>query len=177
MLISVDCRVRGSGVVLTWDGDVLTNHHVTASGGNYRVTTYSGRTYCATLVRSDQTVDLALLRITDLAEILAPAKFCPWPPIVGETVVVIGNALGRGHIVTSGIVSAVDQHVRIGGGIEFTGLIQSDAAINPGNSGGALLTATGRLLGVVNSTSRWADGVGWAIPMTAVRRFLAGDRP
>ena len=162
---------RGSGVVLSWDGEVLTNNHMIRSGASYRIVTWSGRTYTAAVVRTDAAADLALLQITDLREILTPIRFCLTPPIIGESVVVIGNALGRGHIVTSGIISAVNQRVLIRGYIEFTGMIQSDAPINPGNSGGALLAVTGELLGVVNSACR-ADGVGWAIPMVAVRRFL-----
>jgi len=162
---------RGSGLVLTWDGEILTNHHLVRPRSRYQITTWSGRTYVADLVRSDPNSDLALLQVVNLREILTPVRFCRYDPIIGETVVVIGNALARGHIVTSGIISAVDQTVRLGR-IEFTGLLQSDAPINPGNSGGALLTITGRLLGVVNSKARGADGVGWAIPMTAVRRFL-----
>ena len=165
-------RGKGSGVIFKPDGYILTNNHVAAGAAELTVTTSDGKRYKAKLIGRDPKSDLAVLKI-DAAN-LPYAKFADSDKVnVGDWVIAVGNALGRGTTVTIGIVSATKR-----GPIEIDGktldqVIQTDAAINPGNSGGALANLNGDLVGInsaIASTgpSGGSIGIGFAIPSDTV---------
>lgn len=160
----------GSGVIISEDGYILTNHHVIDGASNVTVKTKSGDSYTATVVGSDSKLDIALLKVD--ASGLSPATFGDSSAIqVGDYAVAIGNPLGSlGGTVTDGIISALDRDVTISG--ETHRLLQTNAAINPGNSGGGLFNADGQLVGIVcakaSSSSSEVEGLGFAIPINDV---------
>jgi putative serine protease PepD len=163
----------GSGVVLTADGLILTNNHVVATQGTVSVRLATGRTLPATVVATDGTHDLALVRASGVSG-LTPATFGSSAGVaVGDTVLAFGAPLGLSGTVTSGIVSALDRSLDTGSE-KLTGLLQTDAAINEGNSGGALVDTSGHVIGinVAIATAGSADsgsvGVGFAIPSDTV---------
>ncbi len=156
----------GSGVIVDADkGYILTNHHVVADAGEIAVTLKDRRRFSAELVGSDESTDIALLKI-DAEKLKALPLGDSNALRVGDTVVAIGNPFGLGQTVTSGIVSALGR-----GGINVEGyedFIQTDASINPGNSGGALVTADGLLVGVNTAIIAPAGGnvgIGFAVPI------------
>ena len=156
----------GSGVILTQDGYIVTNHHVIENATSILVRTRSGDEYNAQLIGSDQQSDLAVLKID--ASGLTPAVLGDSTKLeVGDLAVVIGNPLGElGGTVTSGIISALDREVTIDG--QVMTLMQTDAAVNPGNSGGGLFDANGDLVGIINAKSSGnnVEGLGFAIPIS-----------
>ena len=159
----------GTGVILSADGFIVTNHHVIESGGTVTVTLHDGRTFTATVVGSDEESDLALLRID--ATGLTPARFADSDSLrLGQPVAAIGNPFGVGVSVSSGIISALGRH-----GTNLTTddyFIQTDAALNPGNSGGALIDASGRVIGIntaIYSRTGNHAGIGFAVPSVTVQ--------
>ena len=160
----------GSGVILTADGYIATNDHVVESSTKITVRTKDGTEYEGTLVGTDASTDLAVVKIE--AENLKPATFGDSDTIqVGEAAIAIGNPLGRlGGTVTSGIISAKDRELTIGD--ETMTLIQTSAAINPGNSGGGLFNESADLIGIVNAKSGGdnIEGLGFAIPANLVKQ-------
>lgn len=159
----------GSGVVLTEDGYIVTNHHVIDGAGTIKVRLSNGQTYVAEPVGTDSKTDLAVLKIK--AEGLSPARLADSSKArAGDFVIAIGNPLGElGGTVTEGIISALDREITIDN--EPMTLLQTSAAVNPGNSGGGLFNLDGELVGVVNSKSSGSDveGLGFAIPANTVR--------
>jgi putative serine protease PepD len=166
---------EGSGVVLDTDGHVLTNHHVVAPAGGDPVTvTFSdGDSQQAEVVGSDARSDIAVLRVEDTSG-ATPAVFGDSDVIEpGDPVLALGSPLGLEGTVTSGIVSAKNRTIQVGGQqgqpvTSISGMLQTDAAINPGNSGGALADTAGEVVGI-NSAIATAGGtgnigVGFAIP-------------
>jgi len=162
----------GSGVIVSADGFLLTNHHVVAGADEIQVALADGRHARARLVGSDRDTDLALLRI-DLEDLPAITFGDSGGLRVGDVVLAIGNPFGVGQTVTLGIVSATG---RRGLGINtFEDFIQTDAAINPGNSGGALVDSEGRLVGIntaIFSRSGGSLGIGFAIPAAMAREVM-----
>jgi putative serine protease PepD len=163
----------GSGVILSADGLILTNHHVVAAQGTVSVRLSSGRTVPARVVATDATHDLALVRASGVSG-LSPVTFGSSAGVaIGDTVLAFGAPLGLSGTVTSGIVSALDRTVDTGTE-KLTGLLQTDAAINEGNSGGALVDTSGKVIGinVAIATASQQDsgsvGVGFAIPSDTV---------
>jgi putative serine protease PepD len=163
----------GSGVILTAGGLILTNNHVVATQGTVSVRLSSGRTVPATVVATDATHDLALVRATGVSG-LPPATFGSSAKLaVGDTVLAFGAPLGLSGTVTSGIVSALDRSLDIGSE-KLTGLLQTDAAINEGNSGGALVDSSGKVIGInvaiatASEQNSGSVGVGFAIPSDTV---------
>ncbi|WP_237066230.1 S1C family serine protease [Microbulbifer guangxiensis] len=160
----------GSGVIVSDEGYILTNHHVIDQADEITVMLSDGREALAQLVGSDADFDLAVLKV-DLPRLTAIEVGKPQQAEVGDVVLAIGNPLGVGQSVTQGIISATGERaVRLGDsgtGSYLQDFIQTDAAINQGNSGGALVDAHGRLLGI-NTTqldeSGYVGGVGLAIP-------------
>ena len=153
----------GTGMILTPDGDVLTNAHVVAGANRIEVKLSSGATMAATLVGSDATADVALLRLQG-ASGLPTVKLGRSADLqVGDAVVAIGNALGLpgGPTVTAGIVSALDRAIS-DRSQRLEHLIQTDAAINPGNSGGPLVNAAAEVVGMNTAVIQSAGGVGEA---------------
>jgi len=166
----------GSGVLVSADGLIVTNHHVIKDSQEIRVVLADRREFDAHLVRSDDKTDLALLKIDAGREALPYLELRDSDDLeVGDLVLAIGNPFGVGQTVTSGIVSAL---ARTTGGIaDYRFFIQTDAAINPGNSGGALVTLDGKLAGVntaIFSRSGGSIGIGFAIPSNMVRTVIQG---
>jgi len=194
---------NGSGVFLNSDGYLLTNTHVVTLDGasssvKIEVKTYDGHVYPGTVVGTDPTNDLAVIKVN------APVKFTPIVFAdsnklnVGDAAVAIGAPLGLSNTVTKGIVSALNRTIQVasaaapdnssGGGLQlYSGsgdavnlrVIQTDAAINPGNSGGALLNQKGQLIGInvaiANAGGTGGSiGVGFAIPSNVAQR-IAGE--
>jgi len=183
---------EGSGVVLDTSGHVLTNNHVVAAAGNggITVTLSDGRAYPATVVGTDPTTDLAVLKLSTVPSGLTPATLGDSSTVrVGDAVMAIGNPLGLSDTVTTGIVSAVDRPVGTSssetpsgagsGQRVVTNAIQTDAAINPGNSGGALVDTQGRVVGITSSIASLTSsasgsqsgsiGLGFAIPVNQAK--------
>ena len=162
----------GSGVILTQDGYIVTNHHVIEGATSILVRTRSGDEYSAELIGSDEQSDLAVLKID--ASGLIPAVLGDSTKLeVGDLAVVIGNPLGElGGTVTSGIISALDREVSIDG--QMMTLMQTDAAVNPGNSGGGLFDANGDLVGIINAKSSGdnVEGLGFAIPISSATDII-----
>jgi serine protease DegQ len=162
----------GSGVVVSPDGLILTNHHVVDTADDIEVLLADGRRARARLVGSDPETDLAVLRI-DLPNVPAIALGDPEKAQIGDVVLAIGNPFGVGQTVTMGIISALG---RTQLGINtFENFIQTDAAINPGNSGGALVDTEGRLLGIntaIYSRTGGSLGIGFAIPISTARTVI-----
>jgi len=164
----------GSGVIVSPDGYILTNHHVIEGAEGIEVTLNDGRSAMAKVIGTDSETDLALLKI-DLPKLPTIVLGQMESLQVGDAVLAIGNPFGVGQTVTSGIVSALGRKQL---GINtFENFIQTDAAINPGNSGGALVDVNGNLLGIntaIYSRSGGNMGIGFAIPVATARQVLEG---
>ena len=157
----------GSGVIISQDGYILTCAHVVSGATSIKVQLDSGDTYDATIVGSDSTSDIAVIKIE--ATGLTPAVIGDSDALaVGETVVAVGNPLGTlSNSVTDGIISALNREVTVEDN-DMT-LMQTSASISPGNSGGGLFNANGELIGIVNAKSSYseAEGIGFAIPINS----------
>lgn len=168
----------GSGVVVTEDGEVVTNNHVVVGASQIQVRTHDGTTYDARVVGTDSSKDLALIKLEDASGLKAATLGDSDGVQVGDQVVAIGSPEGLTGTVTSGIVSALDRDVTVStdesqgqqqwqrgggwpfefGGRQFNGdtggstttykAIQTDASLNPGNSGGALIDMNGNIIGI-----------------------------
>ena len=173
----LDARPRevsnlGSGVIVSPNGYILTNHHVVEAADEIEVALADGRTLPARVVGADPETDLAVLKID--ADNLPAITLAQADSLqVGDWVLAIGNPFGVGQTVTAGIVSALGRtHLGIN---TFENFIQTDAAINPGNSGGALVDATGNLVGVnsaIYSRTGGSQGIGFAIPVSIARQVM-----
>jgi Do/DeqQ family serine protease len=162
----------GSGVIVSANGFVLTNHHVVEAADEIEVALADGKKLLAKVVGNDPETDLAVLRVS--ADNLPAITFGSSDALkVGDVVLAIGNPFGVGQTVTGGIVSALG---RTGLGINtFENFIQTDAPINPGNSGGALIDAGGNLVGIntaIFSRSGGSMGIGFAIPVSTAQVVL-----
>ena len=168
----------GSGVIVDPNGLVVTNHHVIEGADEIRVVLADRREFAADVVLTDESTDLAVLRIDDDDGDnydLPHIQFRDSDSVeVGDLVLAIGNPFGVGQTVTNGIVSALSR-TQVGVS-DFNFFIQTDAAINPGNSGGALVTLDGRLIGIntaIFSRSGGSIGIGFAVPSNMVRLVVA----
>ncbi len=202
-VVSIDIQTSrgsgaGSGVVFDAKGNIITNHHVVdgATGrGDLTVTLADGRSYTATIVGTDPSTDLAVIRLDTVPEDLTPITLGSSDDLsVGAPVMAVGNPLGLSGTVTTGIISALDRPVTtgdtgsdspFGGGASepvVTNAIQTSAAINPGNSGGALVDSAGRLIGINSSIAQLGGasgqsgniGIGFAIPVNEAKS-IAGQ--
>lgn len=164
----------GSGVIISRDGLVLTNHHVIANGDRLVVRVFDGRELDAMLVGSDEATDLAVLKID--APDLIPASFGDSDNLrVGEWVLAIGSPFGFDYSVTAGIVSAKGRRLMGEASDRYQEFIQTDASINPGNSGGPLINLEGEVVGIntaIISATRQSAGLGFAIPSVLARRVV-----
>ncbi len=163
----------GSGVVLYEDGYIVTNFHVVR--GAQRITVRfdpadDPREYEAQLVSYVEQEDLALLKI-DGDQPFPTIPLSTEDPLLGETVVAIGNPYGQSHTVSTGIISGLHRDIQASG-LAFQNLLQTDASINPGNSGGPLLDINGDLVGINTAMNRQAENIGFAIPVARVRLVL-----
>jgi serine protease Do len=164
---------RGSGVIVSTDGYVLTNHHVVAGADRIRVVLFDRRDLPARLVGSDAHTDIAVLKIE--ADRLAPAPLADSSKVrVGQFALAMGNPFGVGQTVTLGIIGAV-RRGRMGI-TDYEDFLQTDAAINPGNSGGPLVDVEGRVIGVntaiLTTGGGGNEGVGFAVPSDLARGVM-----
>ncbi|MBT2972026.1 MAG: transcriptional regulator [gamma proteobacterium symbiont of Ctena orbiculata] len=155
----------GSGVIVSEDGYLLTNHHVIEGADEIKVVLANGKSVSVSIVGSDAESDLAVLKIDTDTPLQAIRIDSSGRQQVGDVVLAIGNPFGVGQTVTMGIISATGRsHLGIN---TFENFIQTDAAINPGNSGGALVNARGELIGIntaIFSKTGGSHGIGFAIP-------------
>ena len=162
----------GSGVIVSPEGYLLTNHHVVEEATEIEVQLTDGRQARARLVGSDPETDIAVLKI-DLDGLPVVTLGDVRALQVGDAVLAIGNPFNVGQTVTAGIVSALDRNQA--GSSPFQNFIQTDAAINPGNSGGALVDASGHLVGIntaIYSRTGGSMGIGFAVPVDTARQVM-----
>jgi len=192
---------QGSGVILDKSGHIVTNNHVVAGGGEgaqISVTLNDSRSYAATIVGTDPSTDLAVIKVTNAPDDLAPIALGDADALkVGDPVMAVGNPLGLAGTVTTGIVSALNRPVSTQSQEQqtdpfgrqqsqaarepvVTNAVQTSAAINPGNSGGALVNASGQLVGINSSIASLGSsagtgsqsgniGIGFAIPVNEAK--------
>ena len=167
----------GTGIIITEDGYILSNEHVT--GERYSkcyITLEDGKKYTGTVMWSDDSVDLSITKIE--AKNLKYIRLGDSNKIrVGETVYAIGNPIGFEfrRTVTSGIISAKNRSIKLEEGEDksyMSDLIQTDATINPGNSGGPLITPSGEVIGINTVKISSAEGIGFAIPINVVKNVI-----
>jgi len=165
---------KGSGVIVTASGRILTNAHVVKDADDIKVTLHDGEDYDAKVVGVDPKADLAVIQLKGKLPALKPLTFGDSSTLrLGEVVLAIGDPFGVGKSVTMGIVSAKGRggmHIE-----EYEDFIQTDAAINPGNSGGALVNLKGELVGIntaIASKSGGYAGIGFAIPTNMARPIM-----
>jgi serine protease Do len=161
----------GSGVIVSKEGHILTNHHVIAGMTEIRVQLTDGRNFPAALIGSDPATDIAVLRI-DAAKV-EPLLLGESDDLrVGQQIFAVGNPYGLEESVTRGIISAKGRQTASDSSIEY---IQHDAAVNEGNSGGPLLNVRGEIVGINSAifsrTGGW-QGISFAIPVNSARRVL-----
>jgi serine protease DegQ len=163
----------GSGVLVSPEGYILTNHHVISDADEIDVALSDGRKVKAQVIGSDPETDIAVLKI-EAKQLPTPITLGKVESVhIGDVVLAIGNPFGVGQTVTSGIVSALGRdHVGIN---TFENFIQTDAAINPGNSGGALIDTRGNLIGIntaIYSNNGGSMGIGFAIPINLAKQVM-----
>src|SRR5438094_3643270 len=169
----------GSGFIIDPAGYIVTNQHVVERAADLKihVTTDDGKTYNAHYISGDDKTDLAFIKI-DAKE---PFPFINLdnisPNLLGETVIVVGNAVGYGSSISRGVLSAVKRTITVDD-VEYKDLVQTDAAINPGNSGGPVIDLSGRLVGIASAKMAFTpqgvptQGLGFAIPAEVVRNSV-----
>lgn len=163
----------GSGVLVSHDGYILTNHHVVEAADQIEVAMADGRKAKGHIIGSDPETDLAVIKI-ELGTNLPAITFGQSDQAqVGDIVLAVGNPFAVGQTVTMGIVSAVKRnHLGLNA---FENFIQTDAAINPGNSGGALVDVNGNLIGInsaIYSPNGGSLGIGFAIPVSTAKKVM-----
>ena len=175
---SVPSTGAGSGFIVSAGGLILTNNHVVTGASSLTVTLDDNRQFPATVVTTDPTHDLALVKIS--ASGLTPVTLGDSSTIqVGQLAIAIGSPLGTfTDSVTQGIVSGLNRSITVGDQSTRTeenlsGLIQTDAAINPGNSGGPLLDASGSVVGIITASASDAQDLGFAIPINQAKAMIA----
>ena len=167
----------GSGMIVTSDGYILTNRHVVATGGTLTVQLADGRQFDGTVVGTDPTHDVAVVKIA--ATGLTTVTLGNSDKLeIGQLAIAIGDPLGTfAGTVTTGIVSGTGRSIDVrdlqtGSPVHLTGLIQTDAAINEGNSGGPLLNSAGQVIGINTATDPNAEGIGFAVPINIAITLL-----
>src|SRR4051794_11794888 len=171
----------GSGFIVDPAGYIVTNQHVVERAADLKiqVTTNDGKPYNAHYVTGDEKKDLAFIKIDAKAAFPYISLDNVSPNLLGQTVIVVGNAVGYGSSISRGVLSAVKRDITIDN-IEYKNLVQTDAAINPGNSGGPVIDLSARLVGVSSAKMAFTpqgvptQGLGFAIPADVVRDNVAG---
>ena len=166
----------GSGFLVDPAGYIVTNQHVVerAADLKIKVTTNDGKTYAAHYITGDEKKDLAFIKIDSKETFPFINLENISPNLLGETVIVVGNAVGYGSSISRGVLSATKRDISIDN-IEYKDLVQTDAAINPGNSGGPVIDISGRLVGISSAKMAFTpqgvptQGMGFAIPADVVR--------
>ena len=167
-------EAKGSGVIVSADGYIVTNNHVVADATKVYVTLANGENYDAEVIGADELTDLGLIKI-DASGLTAAQLGSSEDLRKGDTAIIIGNPLGYlDGSVSTGIISAMGRTLEFSDGTVLHNLIQTDAAVNPGNSGGGLFDARGSLVGIVcaKTASAEVEGLGFAIPVTTVRTVI-----
>jgi putative serine protease PepD len=166
-------QAEGSGFVVDTSGHIVTNQHVVDGATSITVRFKDGKTVKATLVGTDPSTDIAVIKVDVAASELHPLTLGTSSTVEpGQEVAAIGSPFGLAETMTSGIVSAIDRTIQAPNNYSIAGAIQTDAPINHGNSGGPLLDLSGNVIGVnaqIESDSGGNDGVGFAIPIDAVK--------
>jgi S1-C subfamily serine protease len=169
-------RGQGSGFIYDAEGHIVTNQHVVDGAETVSVRFWDGATYDATVVGSDPSTDLAVIKVDAPANVLEPLQLGNSDELtVGESVVALGSPFGLEGTVTSGIVSALHRQMTAPNNFTINDSIQTDAAINHGNSGGPLVNGAGEVVGVnaqIESESGGSDGIGFAIPSSTVETIV-----
>jgi putative serine protease PepD len=175
---------KGSGAIVDTKGYIVTNNHVISGASDIQVTLANGDIYSATVVGTDSTTDLAVIKLNNPPSDLTAVTFADSDKLaVGESIMAIGNPLGYENTATTGIVSAINRPVSVtddNNNEVVTNAVQIDAAINPGNSGGPTFNAAGEVIGInssiatASSSSSSSDssgsiGIGFAIPSNVVK--------
>ena len=170
-------QAQGSGWVYDSDGHIVTNDHVVDGAKSISVRFWNGKTYSASVVGTDQSTDLAVIKVDAPSSELHPLQVGDSSALqVGDGVVAIGSPFGLEGTVTSGIVSALHRAITAPNNFTINDSIQTDAAINHGNSGGPLLNVQGQVIGVnaqIKSDSNGNEGVGFSIPSNTVRSIAS----
>jgi S1-C subfamily serine protease len=170
-------RSQGSGFVYDSQGNIVTNEHVVDGAKSVSVRFWNGDIYKATVVGSDPSTDLAVIKVDAPQSLLSPLTVGDSSKVlVGDGVVAIGSPFGLEETVTSGIVSALHRQMEAPNSFTINDSIQTDAAINHGNSGGPLINAGGEVIGVnaqIRSDGGGSDGVGFAIPSNTIRAIAS----
>jgi putative serine protease PepD len=171
-------RAQGSGFVYDSDGHIVTNEHVVDGASSVSVRFWNGDTYRATVVGSDPSTDLAVIKVDAPESVLHPLTLADSSRVqVGDAAIAIGSPFGLEETVTSGIVSALHREMQAPNRFTINDSIQTDAAINHGNSGGPLLNSSGQVIGVnaqIAGQTGANVGVGFAIPSNTVRKIASG---
>src|SRR5216684_72958 len=170
----------GSGFIVDPAGYIVTNQHVVARAADLKikVTTNDGKTYNAHYITGDDKMDLAFIKIDAKDSFPFVNLDNISPNLLGETVLVVGNAVGYGSSISRGVLSATKRDISIGD-IDYKNLVQTDAAINPGNSGGPVIDISGRLVGISSAKMAFTpqgvptQGLGFAVPAEVVRDSVA----
>src|SRR6266568_2165704 len=166
----------GSGFIIDPAGYIITNQHVVERAADLKihVTTNDGKTYNAHYIAGDDKTDLAFIKIDAKNAFPFINLDNISPNLLGQTVIVVGNAVGYGSSISRGVLSAVKRNITVDD-VEYKDLVQTDAAINPGNSGGPVIDLSGRLVGISSAKMAFTpqgvptQGLGFAIPAEVVR--------
>ena len=169
----------GSGFIIDPAGYIVTNQHVVERAADLKihVTTNDGKTYNAHYIAGDDKTDLAFIKIDAQTDFPFINLDNISPNLLGETVIVVGNAVGYGSSISRGVLSAVKRTITVDD-VEYKDLVQTDAAINPGNSGGPVIDLSGRLVGIASAKMAFTpqgvptQGLGFAIPAEVVRNSV-----
>jgi serine protease Do len=169
----------GSGFIIDPAGYIITNQHVVERAADLKihVTTNDGKTYRAHYIAGDDKMDLAFIKIDAQTDFPFINLDNISPNLLGETVIVVGNAVGYGSSISRGVLSAVKRNITVDE-TEYKDLVQTDAAINPGNSGGPVIDLSGRLVGIASAKMAFTpqgvptQGLGFAIPADVVRESV-----
>jgi S1-C subfamily serine protease len=168
-----ESQAQGSGFVIDSDGHIVTNEHVVDNADSVSVRFWNGNTYKASVVGSDQSTDLAVIKVDAPESVLHPVTFGDSSKVrVGDAVVAIGSPFGLEETLTGGIVSAVHRQMQAPNNFTINDSIQTDAAINHGNSGGPLLDSSAQVIGVnaqIAGQTGANVGIGFAIPSDTVK--------
>ena len=170
----------GSGFIVDPTGFIVTNEHVVQRAADLKieVTMNDGKVYNARYVTGDEKKDLAFLKIEAKGDFPFIDLNNISPNLLGQTVLVVGNALGYGSSISRGVLSGSKRDIKIED-VEYKNLLQTDAAINPGNSGGPVIDLSGKLVGVSSAKMAFTpqgvptQGLGFAIPADTVRDSVA----
>jgi putative serine protease PepD len=168
-----ESQAQGSGFVIDSDGHIVTNEHVVDNADSVSVRFWNGNTYKASVVGSDQSTDLAVIKVDAPQSVLHPLTLGDSSKVkVGDAVVAIGSPFGLEETLTGGIVSAVHRQMQAPNNFTINDSIQTDAAINHGNSGGPLLDSSAQVIGVnaqIAGQTGANVGIGFAIPSDTVK--------